>query len=121
MYEDYKALQPIVEKAAAAHTQLKAMRDKAAGADATKLDAAIKELAAVEGGGGRRRRGLQAENLTGVEAQIAQLFGTLQEVDAAPTTQVVAAVPKVHRSVQEVMQQWGEFQSKELAPLKINP
>jgi hypothetical protein len=122
MYEDLMALQPLVEKAAAARTQLKEMRAKATGADAAKLDAVSKDLAALEGGGGRRRRrGPQPENLSGVQAQIMQLFGALQEVDEAPTTQVAAAVPVVHQSAKTVMQQWIEFQSKELAPLKINP
>ncbi len=122
MYEDLMALQPMVEKAAAARTHLKEMRAKATGADAAKLDAASKDLTALEGGGGgRRRRGPQPENLSGVQAQIMQLLGALQEVDEAPTTQVAAAVPKVHHSAKTVMQQWSEFQSKELAPLKINP
>ena len=121
VYEDLMALQPMVEKAAAARTQLKERRAKASGADAAKLDAVSKDLTALEGGGGgRRRRGPQPENLSGVQAQVMQLFGALQEVDEAPTTQVAAAVPKVHQSAKTVMQQWSEFQSKELAPLNIN-
>lgn len=121
MYEDLMALQPIVEKAAATRTQLKAMREKATGAEAAKLDATLKELTALEGGGRRRRRGSQAENLTGVQGQVMQLLGALQEVDATPTTPVVEAVPKVHRSTQAVIQQWSEFQNIELTPLKLNP
>jgi len=121
LYHDFLALQPVVEQAEAAHSQLKAMREKATGPDAAKLDATLKALAALQGGGGRRRRGVQPENLNGVMGQIGQIFGALQEVDAAPTTQVAAAVPKVHQSTQKVMQQWKEFQAKELAPLNVKP
>jgi hypothetical protein len=121
MYEDLMAVQPIVEKAEAARTQLKTMREKATAAEAAKLDAVIQELTALEGGGRRRRRGPQPENLTGVQGQIMQLLGALQEVDDAPTMQVAAAVPKVRQATQAVMKQWSEFQSKDLAPLKIKP
>jgi photosystem II stability/assembly factor-like uncharacterized protein len=121
MYGDLMKLQPIVEKAAAARMQLKDMRAKATGTEVARLDAVSKDLAALEGGGGRRRRGPQPENLNGVLAQALQLFGALQEVDEAPTTQVATAVLKVHQSAKVVMQQWSEFQSKELAPVKINP
>jgi len=121
IYADMMKLQPIVEKAAAARAQLKEFRAKASGADAAKFDAVSKDLAALEGGGGRRRRGPQPENLNGVLAQAMQLFGSLQEVDEGPTTQVAAAVPRVHQSAKTVMQQWSEFQSRELTPLKINP
>ncbi len=122
IYADMMKLQPIVERAADARTQLKEMGAKATGADAAKLDAVRKDLTALAGGGGgRRRRGPQPENLSGVLAQAMQLFGALQEVDEAPTTQVAAAVPKVHQSAMTVVKQWTEFQSKELTPLKINP
>ncbi len=122
VYQDALALQPLVEQAEAARAKLKAMQDKATGAEAAKLDAASKELAAVVGGGGRRRRrGLQPQNLTGVQAQVGQIFGALQEVDGAPTTQVAAAVPKVNQSTQQVIQEWKELQADTLAPLGVKP
>ena len=81
LYHDFLALQPVVEQAEAAHSQLKAMREKATGPDAAKLDATLKALAALQGGGGRRRRGVQPENLNGVAGQIGQILGALQEVE----------------------------------------
>ncbi len=120
VYQDLMTLQPVVDRADAIREQLKAMQARASTADKTKIEAASKELAAVAGGGvRRRRRGPQVENLTGVQGQLMQLFGALQEVDAAPTSQVEAAVPKVHQSTQAVLQQWKEFVTEELVPLKI--
>ena len=113
------ALQPVMEKAADANTKLKDMQQKATGAELEKLQAASKELAAIAGGGRRRRRGAQVENLSGVHDQILGLFATLQEVDAAPTTQAAAAVPKVNASTKAVIEQWQEFQKEDLATLGV--
>ncbi len=121
VYEDLLRLQPVVEMAAAAHTKLKAMREKASGAEAEKLDAVSKELQAIEGGEGRRRRGSHPENLTGVRSSLLQLLNMLQEVDREPTTQAAAQVPKLHQAVAAVMQQWNSFESRQLAPLHAEP
>jgi hypothetical protein len=120
IYEDLKSVQPLLGKAAAAKDQLKAMREKATGARATKLDDAMKELAAVEGGGRRRRRRApQEENLSSVQSQLLQVLTALQEVDAAPTTQVADAVPKLSQQTQAVIRQWNELVKEELAPLGV--
>ena len=52
IYDDLLALQPVVNKAAAALTKLKSMREKASGPEAAKIDAAIKELESLQGGEG---------------------------------------------------------------------
>ena len=120
IYEDLKSVQPLVDKAAAAKDQLKAMREKATGTKAAKLDDAMKELAAVSGGGRRRRRRApQEENLSSVQSQLQQIFTALQEVDAAPTTQVSDVVPKLNQSTQAVIQQWNELMKEDLVPLGV--
>jgi hypothetical protein len=48
-----------------------------------------------------------------------QMFSTLQDADQAPTSQAIAAVAKVHQSTETVLQQWKEFVSEDLVPLKI--
>jgi hypothetical protein len=121
VYEDLLALQPVVDKAKAARAQLKAMREKASGADAAKLDDVTKELDALEGGEARRRRGPQPENLNGVRASLLQLFTMLQEADLAPTAAAAESVPKLHQSTASLIQQWHQFESGQLAPLKIAP
>jgi photosystem II stability/assembly factor-like uncharacterized protein len=120
VYQDLLALQPVIEKVTTARAQLKTMREKASGADATKIDEASKELETLEGGEGRRRRGPQPENLTGVRTSLLSTLNMLQEVDAAPTTQATAAVPKLHESVASLMTQWQEIQTK-LATLSVQP
>ena len=122
VYEDLLTLQPVIEKAAAARALLKSMRTKASGGDAAKIDEASKELESLEGGEGRRwRRGQQPENLTGVRTSLLEMLTILQEVDAAPTTQAAAAVPKLHESVASLMEQWHEVETKQLAPLEVRP
>jgi photosystem II stability/assembly factor-like uncharacterized protein len=121
VYQDLMTLQPVVDRADAIREQLKAMQAKASPADKAKIEAASKELAGVAGGGGRRRRRgqQQAENLSGVQGQLMQMFSTLQDADQAPTSQAIAAVAKVHQSTETVLQQWKEFVSEDLVPLKI--
>jgi hypothetical protein len=119
VYQDLLALQPVVIKAAAARAQLKGMRGKASGAQAAKLDDVSKKLDAVAGGEGRRRRGPHTDSLTGVRDSLLQMLGMLQEVDLAPTTQAVQALPKLHESTASLLEQWKQFDSEELAPLKI--
>ena len=122
VYQDLLALQSVIEKVAAARAQLKTMREKASGSSAAKIDEAGKELEALEGGGGRRRRrGPQPENLTGVRSSLLEMLGTLQEVDASPTTQAAAIVPKLHESVATLLAQWQDAETKQLSPLKIQP
>jgi photosystem II stability/assembly factor-like uncharacterized protein len=119
LYADLLALQPIVDEADAAREQLKAMREKANGADSAKLDEAIQQLASLEGGGPRRRRGPHTESLTGTRDSLLQLLGMLQEVDLAPTTQAAQAVLKLHQSTEALIQQWNQLAGGELAPWKI--
>ncbi len=122
VYQDLLALQPVIERVTAARTQLKAKREKASPADVAKIDEASKELESLEGGEGRRRWGNRPpENLTGVRTSLLEMLTTLQEVDAAPTTQAAAAVPKLHESTASLLQQWHEVETKQLAPLRVQP
>jgi photosystem II stability/assembly factor-like uncharacterized protein len=121
VYADLLALQPVVDKAAAARAQLKARREKASGAEAAKLDQVGKKLESVAGGERRRRRGPHTESLVGTRDSLLQLLTMLQEVDLAPTTQAAQAVPKLHQATAALIQQWNQFEAAELAPLKIQP
>jgi hypothetical protein len=118
VYDDLLALHPVVEKAAAALTTLKSMRNKASGPEAAKIDAAIQELESLEGAEGRRRRGAQTDTLSGVHTSLMEMLSVLQDVDAAPTTQAAQAVPKLNQSTTSLVERWQEIASKQLAPLK---
>ena len=122
VYQDLLRIQPAVEQAAKAQSQLKAKREKASGAEAEKLDAVLKQLQAVAGGGGRRRRGQPAaENLNGARGSVMQVLNMLQEVDQAPTTQLADQVPKVHQATDAAIDGWNRFVSSQLAPLGLKP
>jgi photosystem II stability/assembly factor-like uncharacterized protein len=121
VYQDVLALQAIIEEVTAARMRLKTMRGKASAADAAKIDEAGKELESLEGGEGRRRRGPQPENLTGVRTSLLELLTMLQEVDLAPTTQAAAAVPELHESTASLLREWNELRTKQLAPLGMQP
>jgi len=121
VYGDLLTLQPVTEKANAARTQLKTLREKASGANLAKLDAASKELESLEGGESRRRRGPHAETLSGTRDSLLQMLNMLQEVDAAPTTQAAQEVPKLHQSTEALVQRWQEVQTQDLAPLNVRP
>ena len=121
VYQDLLALQPVIEEVSAAGAQLKTMRQKAGGEEAAKIDEASKELESLEGGASRRRRGPQPESLTGVRNSLLEMLTLLQEVDAAPTAQATAAVPKLHESVASLLSQWREIEARHLAPLRVQP
>src|SRR5208283_3557644 len=121
VYQDLLALQTVIDKVTSARAQLKTMHEKASAADAAKIDEVSKELESLEGGERRRRRGPQPENLTGVRTSLLEMLTTLQEVDAAPTTQATVAVPELHESVTFLIGQWHEVETKQLAPLAVQP
>ena len=70
---------------------------------------------------GAPRRGPHHGTLAAERASLLQVLNMLQEVDVAPTTQVVALVPKLNQSTASFLQQWRQFESDQLAPLKIQP
>ena len=121
VYQSVLSLQPVVEQAAAARTQLNAMRAKSTGTEAAKLEEVSKQLATLEGGGRRRRGGPVTESLTSVRDSLLQIFTILQEVDAPPTTQATASAQKLQQSTTALIAEWKQFQQAELAPLKIQP
>ncbi len=121
VYQDLEGLQAAIGKVTAARTQLQSMRGKASAADAAKIDEAAQELESLEGGNERRRRGPQPENLTGMRTSLLEMLTMLQEVDAAPTTQAAAAVPKLHNSAASLLERWRELETQQLAPLGVQP
>jgi len=121
VYQDLLALQAVIDKVTAARAELKTMREKATSADAAKIDEASESLESLEGGGGRRRRGPQPENLTGVRTSLLELLDVFQSADVAPTTQAAAAAPKLHQSVTSLTGEWHEVETRQLAPLNVQP
>jgi photosystem II stability/assembly factor-like uncharacterized protein len=82
--------------------------------------------AAIEGGRGPRRRGMpqterppgsEAISLTRVFGEFSSVYDILQEADAAPTTQAVAAGGAVLRNWQKLRERWTQFKQKEIQDL----
>jgi len=59
----------------------------------------------------------QRVTLGGASGRVRTLFNLIQNVDVAPTTQVVAAVPEVLNDSRAVQENWQTITSQELAPL----
>ena len=68
---------------------------------------------------GSPRRGRHHGTFAIERANLLQVFGMLQEVDAAPTTQVAQAIPKLLESTNELLQRWQQFVEQQLTPLKL--
>ena len=126
LYEDLLTLQSVVTKVPAIRAQVKSLRANATGTEAAKLDEVSKQLDSLVGTEeeeeeGPPRRGPHHGTLAAQRASLLQVLNMLQEVDVAPTTQVVQIVPKLNQSTEALMGQWRQFETNQLAPLKIQP
>jgi hypothetical protein len=91
--------------------EIRALRAKSAG---TPLD---QKLAALEGGGGGRGGGRGAapegpDTLTSVSGGLGQLMGLLQGADAAPTTQLTAAVAARRAALTKLLARWNALKAE---------
>jgi len=68
------------------------------------------------GGGGA---GVGPRTLAGANGRIRTLFNVIQNVDVAPTSQVVAAVPGVVEDSRAVQENWQAIKSQDIAALNI--
>ena len=121
VYDDLLALQAAIDKVNSAREQIKTRSANAAGPEKETLAAAAKELESLEGGESRRRRGPHTETLSGQRSSLLQMLSILQDVDAAPTEQAVAEMPKLHQTTTTLLQRWAEIESTDLAPLHLQP
>lgn len=92
----------------ARRTELGERRGRTAGANApdsltrTGIDSALVRLAVIEG----TAAGAPGDNLARVHGELVQLLDVAQEADAAPTTQVEAAVADRLRALDVVLARW---------------
>jgi hypothetical protein len=100
----------------AAHSvteQLAAPKDAALAAQLAPFDAALKVL--LEGTGPNAAKRLPGINE--VTAEATQLYGQLQQADAAPTAALLQAAGHVEDEAKEVLPGWEEFKQKQLPAL----
>ena len=106
--KDFEALEAV----RALRARLREARGKApqgAGADA--LAEFDRAAAAIEGAGGA------TESLGRLNGELASLYGTVQGVDAAPTTQTLAAITAKQAALADVLARWNTLRTKDLAAL----
>ncbi|MFL6283130.1 MAG: WD40/YVTN/BNR-like repeat-containing protein, partial [Pyrinomonadaceae bacterium] len=98
--------------------QLKDLRARQglAPALAESLAALDAKAAALEGGGTPRGPGSAPApaNLSQLHTQLSSLLDVLQQSDAAPTTQAVAASSEFQRQLRELLQSWQQLKSKDV-------
>jgi hypothetical protein len=135
LYDDIARDSAIVERARVAREQLRAIRDRATGnaslADAiTAFDQQLLVVAGQGGGGGRRgggggrgRGGAPGQqSFSTINGELMSLLNLLEDADAEPTSQAVAAVVKVEQEFATLMNRWTTLRTTELAALnaKLN-
>jgi photosystem II stability/assembly factor-like uncharacterized protein len=84
---------------------------------AESLAALDAKAAALENGGGAGRGPDSAPaqaNLSQLHSQLSSLLDVLQQSDAAPTTQAVAASGEFQRQLRELLQSWQQLKSKDV-------
>ena len=93
----------------ALRARLSALGPRLSAADSTPAAAIERGLGALESGGG--------DNLARLNGELGHLFGVLQEVDAEPTTQTVAALGERERALRAALERWRRLREGELTSL----
>ena len=129
LYDDIARDSAVADHARAARDQLRAVRDRAAGnAALTDAIAAFdQQLVAVagqggggrgRGGGGRGRGGAPGQiSFSSINGDLMQLLNLLEDADAEPTTQAVAAVRKTEQDYATLMTRWNTLRTTDLAAM----
>ncbi|MDP9268374.1 MAG: glycoside hydrolase [Acidobacteriota bacterium] len=120
VYQDLQALAAPLEAMDALRTELEERKQQAgANADVAKaIDDFTHQLDAIQGVAVRRSvPTTEPLTLSLVSGRLGQLFGVLQEVDAAPTAQAVANVNELHAAIPGLTAKWKTLQSADLAAL----
>ena len=117
-YEGQRQAAAARREVRALRAQLRERREKA-GPAADALAALDRKAAALEGGergprGGGRRGPVGGEPSLGrVAGELGSLLGLLQEADAAPTTQAVAAVEAAKAELAGLLRRWKELKEQD--------
>jgi len=123
----------VVAQAQAMRAQLRAVRDRANNPALTDaLNAYDERLVAVAGqgggggrrggggGGGRGRGGAGAQpTFASINGELMSLLSLLEDADAEPTTQAVAAVRAAQREFDGLVTRWTAMRTSELAALNV--
>jgi hypothetical protein len=118
LYDGATKLAAPVEQATAIRKQLERFKaNPPEGETAAALKDFMQKLQSLAGGGGGRRGGRGAPeqpSLAGVQGQMMQLMGVLQDADVAPTKQALDAIPGLEKNAADLQTKWSAFLSQEL-------
>jgi photosystem II stability/assembly factor-like uncharacterized protein len=81
------------------------------------IDVLAEKLQAFSPPGGPGGAGVGPRTLAGASGRVRTLFNVIQNVDVAPTSQVVAAVPGVLEESRAVQENWQAIKSQDIATL----
>lgn len=131
LYDGVLDAQAALQQLRAIRAQVKLLRERAGqGALSEALAAFDQKAAALEGGGGGGGRfggggggfgpgaGGGQDTLAGIGGSLSSLMGLLQGADAAPTSQLVAAVADGRRALANLMARWNALKTQDLTNLK---
>jgi hypothetical protein len=122
VYQDLEALSPLMEAVDSLRNQLADRKKKTT--DKPEAAAALadfeKKLAPIAGGDAPPRPGVPATapmTLNTISGRLGQLFGVLQEVDAAPTASAVANVSELRGMLPGLVTKWKALMAADLTAL----
>jgi photosystem II stability/assembly factor-like uncharacterized protein len=124
-WEGARQAQQALQEIRKLQSRLKSLREQAAKGPAAAAIATFEQkLAELAGTGTPRRRAgprgaprSRAMNLTRLHGEMITVLGTVDEADAVPTTQVVAAAKKLQSGLKELLSHWEELRNRELPAL----
>ncbi|MDT4953302.1 MAG: hypothetical protein QOJ02_1440 [Acidobacteriota bacterium] len=115
LYDEWLKLEPLNERINALSTQLTTLRARAGeGTVANAVDALNKKLQEITGSANRRPG--TPPNLV-VLARLQTLFNVIQDVDAAPTARVAAAVMDIQRESSSLLEGWRAIEAQDIPAL----
>ena len=120
VYDDSARTRAALDEVRSLRASLRATRPRVTGDVAAAVDSLERAAGALEGAGGGfggGGAGGGAPSLAGTIGQLAQLYGTLQEADVAPTSQLVAAVQAAQRGVPTIVARWTEMRTRDVSAL----
>jgi hypothetical protein len=116
LYDDWLQLEPMNERVNSLNAKLTNLRERATQqqAVATQIDALSRKLQELAGAPNQRAGApLNLAVLTRLRA----LFGIIQEVDVAPSTQVTAAVKELQGESRSLIERWRAIESQDIPAL----
>jgi photosystem II stability/assembly factor-like uncharacterized protein len=123
LYDEWWALNSISETVKRARGQLAELRPRVPeGSLKARVDALAEKLRALAGAsgggpGGRGGGGGGGLSIATTTGRLRTLFGLLQEVDLAPTTQAAAAVPDLLKDSRTLQESWQTIKSRDIPAL----